>query len=152
LCGLAITTLIWNASLQALQYPYQPYDEKKMDPQLTGWPLSPEELSFVSKAAHTRRPGCERGAQKLDFLPYTPAADGQGNPNWYVGVQEQLVKVIDHYKRDHGPDVDVLLVGDSITWQWLGMSTPYSQYPQPFNAAWKSQFGQWKALTAVPQE
>jgi hypothetical protein len=52
---LAVLTLCSSPSLQALNYPYQPYNDKKMDPQPTGWPLSPRELAFVANPAHTRR-------------------------------------------------------------------------------------------------
>ena len=110
---------------QALEYPYAPYNEGKMDPQKTGWPLTKEELDYVAKGSHLRRPGSESGAQKVEFLPYTPAADASGNPNWYVGIQEKFIKVIDQYKKDHGTDIDILLAGDSITWQWTDISAPY---------------------------
>lgn len=143
MAGVALMSM---GTALTLNYPYAPYNEGKLDPQLTGWPLTTEELNFIAKASHTRRPGSESGLQKISFLPYTPSAEGSGNPNWYVGVQEKFVKVVDQYKRDNGNNVDILLVGDSITWQWIDISAPYSQYPQKFNAAWTSVFGQCKAL------
>lgn len=146
LAGMAGVALMSTGTALALNYPYAPYNEGKLDPQLTGWPLTTEELTFIAKASYARRPGSESGSQKITFLPYTPSAEGSGNPNWYVGVQEKFVKVVDQYKRDNGNNVDILLVGDSITWQWIDISAPYSQYPQKFNAAWTGSFGQYKAL------
>jgi len=148
---LYILMTAWLAVLpfgtaHSLEYPYAPYNEGKMDPQKTGWPLTKEELDYVAKGAHLRRPGSESGAQKVEFLPYTPAADASGNPNWYVGIQEKFINVIDQYKKDHGTDIDILLAGDSITWQWTDISAPYSQYPQKFNEAWTSHFGQRTAF------
>ena len=131
----------------ALEYSYKPYNEGKMDPQLTGWPLTKEESDYVAKGSYLRRPGSESGAQKIIFLPYTPSADGsldsKSGKQWYVDVQEKLIKVIDQYKHDQGTNIDILLVGDSITWQWIDISAPYNQYPQKFNEPWQSHFGQY---------
>jgi platelet-activating factor acetylhydrolase IB subunit beta/gamma len=146
LAGIAGVALLNSGTALALNYPYAPYNEGKMDPQLTGWPLTPEELNFIGKASYMRRPGNESGSQKMAFLPYTPSAEGTGKPSWYVGVQDQFIKVVDQYKRDNGNNVDILLVGDSITWQWIDIRASYTQYPQKFNAAWTSSFGQYKAL------
>ena len=121
-----------------------------MDPQLTGWPLTKEESDYVAKGSYLRRPGSESGAQKIIFLPYTPSADGsldsKSGKQWYVDVQEKLIKVIDQYKHDQGTNIDILLVGDSITWQWIDISAPYNQYPQKFNEPWQSHFGQYKTF------
>lgn len=106
--ALALLSLavLLSHNAQALEYPYVPYNQGKLEPRLTGWPLTPEELDFIGKASHTRRPGSESGATKISFLPYTPSAEGSGNPNWYVGVQEKFIKVVDQYNRDNGIDVD----------------------------------------------
>ena len=41
----------WSApTARALEYPYAPYNEGKMDPQKTGWPLTDEERAYVLKA------------------------------------------------------------------------------------------------------
>jgi beta-glucosidase len=130
----------------ALEYPYAPYNEGKLDPQLTGWPLSAAALEYVAKPTHQRRPGTESGGQKMAFLPYTPSADGSGAPNWYVSAHGTLVASLDRFKQEHSNKVDILLVGDSITWQWIDIRAPYNQYPQQFNEAWKTAFGQYTAF------
>jgi beta-glucosidase len=129
------------------EYPYPPYNEGRMDPQINGWPLTPEEVKYLSKGAHERRPGTENGKQQITYLPYTPVADGSGNPNWYVQAHEKLLASLDQFKAEHGPDIDVLLVGDSITWQWLDIRAPYNQYPQLFNEPWRESFPKIKAFT-----
>jgi hypothetical protein len=40
-----------------LVYPYLPYNERKLDPQLTGWPLSEAEQSWIAKGEYYRKPG-----------------------------------------------------------------------------------------------
>ena len=42
--------------------------------------------------------------------------------------------------------MDIVLVGDSITWQWIDITAPYSQYPQKFNEPWMSHFGAYKTF------
>lgn len=136
-----------NSKAEEFAYPYQPYNEGKMDPQTSGWPLTPEATEYLAKGAHERRPGSESGKQQIAYLPYTPVADGSGNPNWYIAAHEKLLASLDRFKAEHGPDLDVLLVGDSITWQWLDIRAPYDQYPQQFNEAWKENFADLKAFT-----
>lgn len=146
-CIMMLIGFLFSTSFShALDYPYAPYNEGKMDPQITGWPLNQQAIDYVAKGAYLRRPGSESGAQKIEYLPYTPQADGSGNPNWYVQVQEKLIKVIDQYKKENGTEIDILLVGDSITWQWIDIAAPYTQYPQKLNDPWKSQFGQYKVF------
>ena len=41
----------------ALEYPYKPYNDGKMDPQLTGWPLTKEESDYVAKGSYLRASG-----------------------------------------------------------------------------------------------
>lgn len=51
-------------------YPYTAYNERKMDPQLTGWPLTTEEAQFVSKKKEfDRKPGDHA------MWPVTPTAN-----------------------------------------------------------------------------
>ncbi len=135
------------------RYEYEPYNLGKMDPQLTGWPLSSAARAFCNIAESSRWPGKEPGgtgqtAANMAKIPTTPGAQGG---DWWLKNHENLVGVVDRYIRDRGTRVDVLLLGDSITQQWLGFSTPFSGYDvaakmQPFNAAWKSNF---PGLTAV---
>ena len=40
----------------AIQYPYAPYNDGKMDPQLTGWPLTPEEMCTTVPPAKSIAP------------------------------------------------------------------------------------------------
>jgi len=144
--GIASIALLNTGMALALDYPYAPYNEGKMDPQLTGWPLTQAEIDYLKIATYKRRPGSEVGKQRMDLLPCTPAADGSGTPNWYVLLQEKFVKVVDKFKAEHGNNLDILLVGDSITWQWIDISAPYSQYPQKFNNAWKENFSQYSVF------
>lgn len=144
-----ILALAASPELQAdgFAYPYQPHNEGKMSPQTSGWPLTAEATEYLSKGAHERRPGSESGKQQIAYLPYTPVADGSGNPNWYVTAHGKLLASLDRFKAEHGPDLDVLLVGDSLTWQWLDIRAPYDQYPQQFNDPWKENFPGRTALT-----
>lgn len=134
-----------------LDYPYAPYNQGKLSPQLTGWPLSPEEFKYSvsDKTADARRPGREPGGSHVPKMwPVTPFADGGGltvGADWYYNSHRDLLNVVERYKKDHGSDIDVLLIGDSITWQWCGMNA-YSSYPQPLNKAWTSRFGTTKTL------
>lgn len=126
-----------------LDYPYAPYNQGKMDPQTSGWPLNEAALTYVAKHAYQRRPGTESGGQRMEYLPYTPSADGSGSPNWYVTAHGKLVASLDRFKNENNSKVDILLVGDSITWQWTDIRAPYNQYPQQFNEPWKTAFGQY---------
>jgi platelet-activating factor acetylhydrolase IB subunit beta/gamma len=128
-----------------LNYPYKPYLESKMDPQLSGWPLTTAELTYVAKDVSLRRPGSENGTQKIEYLPYTPAADGNGNPNWYVTAHGSIIAMIDKYKKEFASYLDILLIGNSITFQWLENSD-YGAYPQPFKNVWSSEFGKYKTV------
>lgn len=143
---LFVLLLITSPLSFALEYPYAPYNEGKLEPQIKGWPLTPEQLTYLSKPFYQRRPGSESGQQKMEFTPYTPHADGSGSPNWYVQTHEKLITVIDQYKKDNGTDIDILLVGDSITWQWIDIRAAYTQYPQQLNPPWKENFGSYKTF------
>ena len=111
----------------ALEYPYAPYNEGKMDPQKTGWPLSEEEKQYVLKPEYERRPGREITQHKPAMWPVTPSAGHWGGTSW-LDMHAKLVKTAQASK---GP-IDVLLVGDSITMQW--------------GAAWQKHFGQYKSV------
>ncbi len=102
-----------SLSVQALDYPYAAYNDGKMDPQKTGWPLTEEERKFVLLPEYERRPGREANQHKPTMWPVTPAAGFWGGTSW-LDTHAGLVKVAQASK---GP-IDVLLVGDSITMQW----------------------------------
>jgi lysophospholipase L1-like esterase len=106
-------TACFASTAQALEYPYAPYNEGKMDPQKTGWPLTDAERAYVLKAEYERRPGREVNQHKPASWPVTPSAGFWGGSSW-LDTHANLVKVAHAGK---GP-IDVLLVGDSITMQW----------------------------------
>jgi beta-glucosidase len=102
-----------HATVPALEYPYAPFNEGKMEPQLTGWPLTESEKLYVLKPEHDRRPGREINQHKPALWPVVPSAGNWGGTSW-LDTHANLVKVTQAAK---GP-IDVLLVGDSITIQW----------------------------------
>jgi platelet-activating factor acetylhydrolase IB subunit beta/gamma len=109
----ALFVCVASLSAQALDYPYAPYNEGKMDPQKTGWPLAEEERKYVMLPEHERRPGREVNQHKPAMWPVVPSAGFWGGTSW-LDTHANLVKVAQASK---GP-IDVLLVGDSITMQW----------------------------------
>ena len=118
-------------------YPYAPYQEGKMDPQTSGWPLTPEEEAYVLKPEHDRRPGREANQHKPAMWPVTPSAGNWGGRAW-LETHAGFVRVT---QANPGP-LDILLVGDSITMQWGGVH----QHNKPFNAPWQKHLGQYRAL------
>lgn len=108
-------------------YPYAPYNEGKMDPQKSGWPLTEEERAYVLKPEYERRPGREANQHKPALWPVTPSAGFWGGSSW-LDMHAKLVQTV---KANQGP-IDILLVGDSITMQW--------------GAAWQKHFGQYKSV------
>ncbi len=108
-------------------YAYAPYREGKLDPQVTGWPLTDAERRFVLRPEHERRPGSEQGKHLPALWPITPSAGFFGGTSW-LDIHAGLVQTAQASK---GP-VDVLLVGDSITMQW--------------GAAWREHFGGYKSV------
>jgi lysophospholipase L1-like esterase len=97
----------------SFRYPYAPYNAGKVDPQVSGWPLSDPERAHALKPEHERRPGREANQHLPAMWPVTPAAGFWGGTSW-LDTHANLVKVAQASK---GP-IDVLLVGDSITMQW----------------------------------
>ncbi len=133
-----------TADGKSLVYPYTPYMQGKLDPQLTGWPLSDAEKAWVSKGEYFRKPGHELQLQK--HLPemwfVTPAAahwqpkdGGQGNA-WIEHHATCIEKLL---AAKSG--IDVVLLGDSITQGWGG-----GWDGAPFNDAWKKHFGDLKTI------
>ncbi len=112
----AVVVLILSASdlSFAIDYPYSPYNEGKMEPQKTGWPLSDEERTYVvDKAEHERRPGARIEQASSTILAGGPSAGHWGGTSWL----DTHAKLVDYIQANKGP-IDILLVGDSITQQW----------------------------------
>ena len=93
---------------QALDYPHV-----TAEPQKTGWPLTAEEKTYVTKPEHERRPGSESMKHLPQLWPVVPSAGFFGGDSW-LKLHEQHVKSVQASQEL----IDVLLVGDSITIQW----------------------------------
>jgi platelet-activating factor acetylhydrolase IB subunit beta/gamma len=120
-----------------LKYPYAPYEEGKLDPQRTGWPLTEAELAWVAKGEYERKPGHESHKHMPDMWFVTPTAshwkakDGSGRNLWIEHHAECLEKV-----QAMNGAIDIALLGDSITQGWGG-----GWDGAPFSAAWQQHFG-----------
>jgi lysophospholipase L1-like esterase len=137
--GIAAMPLIGTQTRQpAMIYPYAPYNEGKMDPQLTGWPLTEVEIRYIeAKPAGARWPGNEPGGSgaqhALDMVPVTPIAGGS------IGYEQELKQSFKFLLATDS--VDILLVGDSITGAWEGYCEE-----RPFIQTWTEPFGQYKTI------
>lgn len=110
-------------AVQAIDYPHVT-DE----PQKSGWPLTPEERTYVTeKPEYARRPGREVNKHLPQLWPRVPSAGHFGGDAW-LKLHEAHVQTV---QQNPGP-VDVLLVGDSITIQW--------------GASWQKNFPDLKAV------
>lgn len=125
-----------HANAGADEYPYPPYNEGKMEPQRTGWPLTEAERDFVLKPEYDRRPGRESNKHLPSMWPVVPSAGNWGGTSWL----DTHSKLVDYIQSNHGP-VDVLLVGDSITQQWGSPLDTGS-----LNESWKKEFKSLKTL------
>jgi platelet-activating factor acetylhydrolase IB subunit beta/gamma len=131
------TTEIELKSSPVLSYPYKPYNQGKLDPQLTGWPLSEAELGWVQKPEYTRKPGHEAQKHLPEFWFVTPTAshwqakDGSGVNEWVEHHAQCVGKA--QAMREH---IDIAIIGDSITQGWGG-----GWDGSPFNTAWQNHFG-----------
>lgn len=134
-----------TAASSTFIYPYDNYNKGKMDPQLTGWPLTEEEKTYIAIPNYKRRPGAEVKKFNPSMMPVTPSADSFGGPTAYMDAHAKILDRVSKYKADKGNDVDILLMGDSITAQWCNMAA-YNAYPQPFNTAWTKAFPNYTAL------
>jgi len=120
-----------------LQYEYAPYNEGKLDPQLSGWPLTAEERAYVvDKAEHDRRPGRESNKHLPQLWPIVPSAGYWAGTGWL----DTHAKLVAYVQANAGP-VDVLLVGDSITQQW---GSPLDK--GVLNDAWLKHFRNYKTI------
>jgi beta-glucosidase len=120
--ALLISVVLVTQTALAIDYPYQ-----TAEPQKTGWPLSDEELAYVMRPEHERRPGREANKHLPAMWPVVPSAGNWGGTSWL----DTHAKLVEHVKEKAGP-CDVLLVGDSITIQW--------------GDSWKKHFPDLKAI------
>ena len=63
-----------TADGKRLIYPYAPYNDGRMDPQLTGWPLTADETAWIAKGEYFRKPGHEAQKHLPELWPVTPSA------------------------------------------------------------------------------
>ncbi len=129
-------------SVHAVDYPYKPYSEGKLDPQPSGWPLSPAELLWVEQPEYSRKPGHEAHKHLPEMWPVTPTAGhwkpkAEGDGNRWLQNHQTLVSLVQAAKGS----VDVALLGDSITQAWGG---GWNQ--APVNPAWAGRFPNLKML------
>lgn len=135
--GLLLLTVAWVVRASEpprLTYPYSPYNEGKMDPQLTGWPLNEEEMAWVLKGEYTRKPGhlVDKHLPEMWFV--TPTASRWGKDpamNDWITHHGTLIDQV----RTAGPAIDIALLGDSITQGWGG-----GWDGLPVITAWKKNF------------
>jgi lysophospholipase L1-like esterase len=127
-----------------IEYPYKPYMEGKMDPQITGWPLSEEGKAYVLKAPGERKPGMEVGGAAIaEMVPVTPAAGKWKDPNaWLYDEHGRCVQAV----QDNKENIDILLVGDSITYFWSPSYKSGEKWVPKFGDAWKNRFGQYHTV------
>jgi platelet-activating factor acetylhydrolase IB subunit beta/gamma len=131
---IAVLVLAWPAC--AIEYPYPPFRDGRMDPQTTGWPLTDEERAFVLKAEHERRPGRESNKHLPALWPVIPSAGFWGGTSWL----DTHAKLVRYVQANPGP-CDVLLVGDSITQQW---GSPLDA--GVLNASWQKHFASYRTI------
>jgi lysophospholipase L1-like esterase len=133
-------TACFASTAQALEYPYAPYNAGKMDPQLTGWPLTDAEKAWVAKSEYTRKPGHEVQRHLPEMWCVTPTAAHWGKNNeentWIAHHATCIEKV-----RAMKDGIDIALLGDSITQGWGG-----GWDGAPFNSAWQENFGRLKTV------
>ena len=128
-----------TADGRSLIYPYSPYNEGRMDPQLTGWPLTAAEREWVAKAEYSRKPGHEAQKHLPEMWVVTPTAarwGENGDENLWVAHHAMCLEKV----RAMKDGIDIVLIGDSITQGWGGGYDGGS-----FNEAWTKQFGDLKA-------
>ncbi|MFO0821712.1 MAG: GDSL-type esterase/lipase family protein [Gemmataceae bacterium] len=123
---IALTVLTLLAALTAVRAVDYPHVTD--EPQKSGWPLTKEERAYVTeKPEHDRRPGRESNKHLPKLWPVVPCAGFFGGDAW-LKLHEAHVKTVQENKGD----IDVLLVGDSITIQW--------------GESWKKNFPDFKAV------
>jgi beta-glucosidase len=130
-----------TADGKSLLYPYAPYNDGKLDPQLTGWPLTEAEIAWANKEEYTRKPGHEIKKHLPEMWFVTPTAGRwRGKDATYGNVWlAHHAKNIANVKA--AGTIDVALIGDSITQGWGGGFDG-----TPFNAVWQKHFSGLKAV------
>ena len=138
-----------HAQTATFQYDYKPYNEGKMDPQLTGWPVTDAEKLYIQQGEHLRYPGKETsknasgeptGISIFTMAAQTPNTQGWGANNSYFDTHQQTIQPI----LDNAPGIrdnlDIIMVGDSITSQWGGGQGG------AWTPTWIANFGSYKAI------
>jgi len=137
----AAANIVLN-SKPVLTYPYAPYNEGKVDPQLTGWPLTEAERAWVTREEYSRKPGHEAQKHLPTMWAVTPTAahwktkDGSAGNLWIDHHATTIEKV-----QAIKDSIEIALVGDSITQYWGGGFDGV-----PFNGAWQKNFASYKAV------
>jgi beta-glucosidase len=130
-----------TADGKSLLYPYAPYNEGKLDSQLTGWPLTEAEITWANKDEYTRKPGHEASKHLPEMWFVTPTAGrwrGEDATHGNAWLAHHAANVAN--ARTAGA-IDIALLGDSITQGWGG-----GWDGTPFNAAWNTYFGSSKTV------
>jgi platelet-activating factor acetylhydrolase IB subunit beta/gamma len=117
-------------------FEYKPYNLRKLDPQLTGWPLTENEIEFIKKPEHERRPGSEANKYLPAMWPITPAAGFLSNGAW-VTIHKKL---LDH-QNSHTEHLNIVILGDDIAQGWGGTYDGI-----PFKKSWTDLFFKYKAI------
>jgi platelet-activating factor acetylhydrolase IB subunit beta/gamma len=132
------------STMSAVEYPYAPYREGSMDPQLSGWPLTQAEETYVLTPEYGRKPGHEAKKHLPALWPVTPTAAhwGSHDPHnrRYLDLHAKVVARMQ--QADTRPDI--LLLGDSITQHWGDDVVDNT----PWRSAWKTRLGKRSAINA----
>ena len=130
--------LILAATVGAVEYPY---DNK--EPQKTGWPVDsvrfPTEQAWLDGGNHWP-PYVNATTPVRDLIPQFP------NPE---SLDYNNQTVLNSNVQGMGGNVDVILIGDSITQQWMhdDWTKANIQHPQVgMNTAWKEKFGSYSVV------
>jgi lysophospholipase L1-like esterase len=116
-----------------------------MDPQISGWPLTPAAEAYVVIPEYSRKPGHESNQHLPAMWPVTPtagywgAADKPGNRS-YLDLHARIVAQLDA----HAGAIDIMLLGDSITQHWGGSTADSG----PFRPAWQERFAAYRTVNA----
>lgn len=127
-------------SRPVLTYPYSPYNEGRMDPQLHGWPLTAAEVAWTAKGEYFRKPGHELQKHLPEMWFVTPTAarwGGDSEPNLWIEHHAKCIENVQAMKDN----IDIALIGDSITQGWGG-----GWDGAAFNSAWKKHFAEQKTV------
>ena len=131
---------LYAADKSSIEYPYAPYNEGKLEPQLKGWPLSDAEKVYLKKPANQRRPGGECGKNLPEMWSVTPMPgyiswSSQSDTVW-LGKHARLMA-----NAKENPGAEIILLGDAFTQRWGDGAEK-----KPLITAWQKQFAQHKTL------